>query len=149
MLKFNRAIALVMATTTATLASPALAGDCPTGQERANPLANAPSAPKGVTDTVIGSIDLGSEIGVRGRLLRTRRLVIEPGGVVPMHSHAGRPALIVTVSGEVTEHRSTCAVGIVHRAGDISREADGISHWWINEGRVPAVLLSSDVFEML
>lgn len=148
MSKLNRAVALVLATTAAAVASPALAGDCPTGQERANPLANAPTMPKGVTDTVIGSIDLGSEIGVRGRLLRTRRLVIEPGGIVPMHNHAGRPALIVTVSGQVTEHRSTCAVGIVHRAGDISREADGISHWWINEGREPVVLLSSDVFEM-
>lgn len=127
-------------------AAPAFAGDCPSGQEMANPLTNAPTEPKAVTDTVIGSIDLGSEIGVQGRLLRTRRLVVQPGGIVPMHSHKGRPALIVTVSGQVTEHRSTCAVGIVHHAGDISREADGISHWWINEGTEPAVLLSSDVF---
>lgn len=148
MSKLNRIIGLGLAGAAIAMASPAMAGDCPTGQERANPLANAPMEPKGVTDTVIGSIDLGAEIGVKGRLLRTRRLVIEPGGIVPLHSHAGRPALIVTVSGEVTEYRSTCAIGIVHRAGDISREADGLSHWWRNEGREPVVLLSSDVFEM-
>jgi len=129
-----------------TFAAPAFAGDCPSGQEMATALAGAPTMPKDVTDTVIGSIDLGSEIGVQGRLLRTRRLVVQPGGIVPMHSHKGRPALIVTVSGQITEHRTTCAVGIVHKAGDISREADGISHWWINEGTEPAVLLSSDVF---
>lgn len=128
-------------------ATPAFAGDCPSGQEMANPLANHPTEGKAVTDTVIGSVDLGKEIGVANRLLRTRRLVIQPGGIVPFHSHKGRPALIYTVSGEIIEHRSSCAVPIVHRAGDIAREADGISHWWINEGTEPVVLLSSDVFQ--
>jgi quercetin dioxygenase-like cupin family protein len=128
-------------------AAPALAGDCPQGHEMANPLANAPTMPTGVTDTVIGAIDLGQEIMVNGRQLRTRRLVVQPGGIVPMHSHAGRPALIVTVSGTINEYRSTCSVPIVHKAGDISREADGIAHWWKNEGKEPVVLLSSDVFQ--
>lgn len=130
----------------AVFSTPAFAGDCPQGQEMANPLANAAMAPKDVTDTVIGAIDLGKEIGVDGRMLRTRRLVIQPGGIVPLHSHKDRPALIYTVSGTIVEHRSSCAVPIVHKAGDISREADGISHWWQNEGKEPVVLLSSDVF---
>jgi quercetin dioxygenase-like cupin family protein len=128
--------------------SPALAGDCPSGKEMANALAGHPTMPKDVTDTVIGAIDLGPEIGVEGRQLRTRRLVVQPGGVVPFHSHMDRPALIITISGQVTEYRSTCAVGITHHAGEIAREAEGISHWWRNEGTEPAVLLSSDVFHM-
>jgi len=66
---------------------------------------------------------------------------------VPIHSHKGRPALIYTVSGTIVEHRSSCAAPIVHKAGDIAREADGISHWWQNEGTEPVVLLSSDVFK--
>jgi quercetin dioxygenase-like cupin family protein len=126
--------------------APAYAGDCPSGKEMANALTGAPTMPKDVTDTVIGSIDLGKEIGAQGRLLRTRRLVVQPGGIVPMHSHKDRPALIITVSGQITEHRSSCSMPIVHHAGEIAREADGISHWWINEGTEPAVLLSSDVF---
>ena len=109
-------------------------------------LANAPTMPKGVTDTVIGSVDLANEIGVSGRMLRTRRLVIQPGGIVPLHSHKDRPALIYTLSGSITEYSSACAVPIQHKAGDISREADGLSHYWINHGKVPAVVLSSDVF---
>lgn len=125
-------------------ATPALAGQCSIAG--ANALANAPTMPKGVTDTVIGAVDLGPEINVDGRQLRTRRLVVQPGGIVPLHSHADRPALIVTISGSITEHRSDCTTPIKHHAGDISREADGISHYWINEGRIPAVLLSSDVF---
>ena len=127
-----------------TAATPALAGQCPT--PGTNALANAPMMPKGVTDTVIASVNLGPEIGVDGRQLRTRRLVVQPGGIVPLHSHKDRPALIYTLSGSITEYSTTCAVPIEHTAGDISREADGLSHYWINHGKVPAVLLSSDVF---
>src|SRR3954453_7342968 len=124
--------------------SPAHAGQCPT--PGSSDLAHAPMMPKGVTDTVIGAVDLSSEIGVDGRQLRTRRLVVQPGGIVPLHSHKDRPALIYTLSGSITEYSSTCSVPIEHKAGDISREADGLSHYWINHGKVPTVLLSSDVF---
>ena len=125
-------------------ATPALAGQC--SAAGANALANAPTMPKDVTDTVLASVDLGKEINVDGRQLRTRRLVVQPGGIVPRHSHADRPALIITVSGSITEYRSDCSAPVEHQAGDISREADGISHYWVNNGSEPAVLLSSDVF---
>ncbi len=144
-MRITRTIALTGAVLAAGLSTPAFAGECPAGHARQNALAGAATAPANVTDTVIGSVDLGSEIGVAGRDLRLRRLIIQPGGVVPMHSHQGRPALIVTVRGEVSEYRSTCAVPIVHKAGEISREAEGISHWWKNTGTVEAELLSADV----
>lgn len=138
----NAVFALLAATT---VASPAFAGECPANKAGVNPLTGAPTAPKGVTDTVIGSVDLNAEIAVPDRQLRTRRLVVQPGGIVPLHSHKDRPALIYTVSGAITEYRSSCMVPIQHKGGDIAREADGISHYWINHGKVPAVLLSSDV----
>ncbi len=142
----NIPLAAILATSAAILAgTPALAGSCPAGQTIANPLPGAPMAPAMVTDDLIGSVDLQKEIEVNNRDLRLRRLVVQPGGIVPLHSHVGRPALIITVSGEVTEYRSSCAVGIVHKAGEVSSESDGISHWWKNTGRVPAVLLSADV----
>jgi quercetin dioxygenase-like cupin family protein len=125
-------------------ASPAHAGQCP--KVGTSNFPDAPTMPKGVTDTVIGAVDLGSEIGVDGRQLRTRRLVVQPGGIVPLHSHKDRPALIYTLSGSITEYSTACGGPIQHRAGDISREADGHSHYWVNHGNVPAVLLSSDVF---
>ena len=141
----RRAPLALIALAAAGIATPALAGQCPADQVRDNALAGHPTAPSQVTDDVVGSIDLGTEIGVNGRDLRLRRLVVQPGGIVPFHSHQGRPALIITVSGEVTEHRSSCGVPIIHRAGEVSREAEGISHYWVNHGRVPAVLLSADV----
>lgn len=143
-LKTKLATAAIAVAATGSFASPAIAGQCAT--PGANALANAPTMPKGVSDDVIGSIDLAGEIGVDGRQLRTRRLVVQPGGIVPLHSHKDRPALIYTLSGSITEYSSTCAAPIEHKAGDISREADGLSHYWVNRGKVPAVLLSSDVF---
>ena len=126
-------------------ATPAVAGQCPAGQEMANPLADRATMPKAVTDDLLGAIDLGQEIGVQGRDLRLRKLVVQPGGVVPFHSHDGRPALIITVSGEITEHRTTCGVPITHKAGEIARETKETGHYWINLGKVPAVLYSADV----
>ena len=134
--------ALLAATT---FAAPAFAGECPADKIATNPLAGAPTMPKDVTDNVLASVDLGAEINVADRQLRTRRLVVQPGGIVPLHSHKDRPALIYLISGQITEYRSSCAVPIQHKADEIAREADSISHYWINQGKVPAVLLSSDV----
>jgi len=142
----NIRLTAVLAATAAMLAgSPAFAGMCPVDKTAANALTGAPTAPAKVTDTIIGSVDLAKEIDVANRDLRMRRLVVQPGGIVPLHSHVGRPALIIVVTGTVVEHRSTCSVGIVHRAGEIASESDGISHWWKNIGKTPAVLLSADV----
>lgn len=145
MTKTRLAVAMIAAAAPLALATPAFAGECPAGKMSANALNGAPTAPANVTDDVIGSVDLAREINVADRDLRLRRLVVQPGGIVPLHSHQGRPALIITVSGQVTEYRSTCAAGIVHHAGEVAREAEGISHWWRNEGNEPAVLLSADV----
>ena len=143
---FKYSLAGMAALTAAAIVSaPAHAGTCPAGQSAANALAGAPTMPVGVTDTVVGSVDLNKELSFADHDLRLRRLVVQPGGIVPLHSHAGRPALITVVTGQATEHRSTCAVGIVHHMGDVAHESDGISHWWKNEGRTTAVLLSADV----
>ena len=77
--------------------------------------------PKDVTDNVLATIDLGQEkIALAGRQLRLRKLVVQPGGVVPWHSHDDRPAMIYIVSGEITEYASNCAVPIVHKAGEVA-----------------------------
>jgi quercetin dioxygenase-like cupin family protein len=125
--------------------SPAFAGTCPADQVGTNALADAATKPKGVTDTVIGSVNLGPEINVTGRSLRTRMLVVQPGGVVPLHSHVDRPALIMVSSGTMAEYRSSCLVPITHNAGEVASESGGISHWWKNIGDTVAVLYSSDV----
>jgi quercetin dioxygenase-like cupin family protein len=126
-------------------AAPAFAGECPADQVGANALPDAATMPSRVTDDVIASIDLGDGYGVPGRNLRMRRLVVEPGGVVPLHSHSERPANIYIVKGEVTEYRSTCRVPIQHRAGEVVAEQGETSHWWRNNTRRRAVLISADI----
>ena len=41
---------------------------------------------------------------------------------------------------------SNCSAAIEHKAGEVSVEKLGVEHWWKNTGKVPAVLLSSDIF---
>jgi quercetin dioxygenase-like cupin family protein len=126
--------------------SPAWAGGCPQGKSGINvrPMASNPAS--GVTDSVVGSIDLAKEPAhIEGRLLRLRKLVVEPGGVVPWHSHGDRPAIIVITKGTIVEYASTCSAPIVHAPGDVAIETHVTAHWWRNETSAPVELYSADL----
>ena len=127
----------------------AQAGECPADKRVADGQGQKMAAhgAKEVTDTVIASTDLSKEkVGLRDYLFRARKLVIKPGGIVPWHSHGERPAMIYMVKGTITEYASTCAVPIVHRAGDIAPEMNMTSHWWQNTGKETVELISVDIF---
>ena len=135
-------IALGVAATTA------FAGECPADKRVADGQGQkaGPTMPSGVTDVVRASTDLAKEpAAIKGRQFRLRQLEMQPGGVVPWHSHNERPAMIYVVSGEVVEYASSCATPITHRAGDVAAEKNGTSHWWKNTGSTPAVLISVDL----
>jgi quercetin dioxygenase-like cupin family protein len=143
---FRRVSLAGAALTLSTFFVPAYAGECPADKVKVDVRTTGETAPKDVTDNELQTIDLGPEIqGLDGRRLRFRKLVVEPGGVVPWHDHTDRPALIMTAEGEITEFRSDCSVGVMHKAGDVSKEVRGVKHWWKNEGTVPAVLFAADI----
>ena len=122
------------------------AADCPAGKTAVDAMKPGPTTPSKVTDTVISSIDLapiGS--GFEGRKMRLRKLVVQPGGIVPWHSHEKRPANIYIISGSITEYRSTCAVPIEHGPGDVTSEFGPLAHWWKNNTKKPTVILSADI----
>lgn len=124
----------------------AVAGECPAGKDGANALAGAATAPIGVTDTELAAVDLSKEnVQLAERRLRLRHMTIAPGGVVPLHSHADRPALIMVTSGEVFENNSKCSVPILHKAGDVAREFLGTEHWWQNKSGKPVELTIADI----
>jgi quercetin dioxygenase-like cupin family protein len=126
--------------------SSAFAGECPAGQMRADATKPSTVAAKAVTDKVLAQIDLANEkVALAGHMMRVRKLEVQPGGVVPWHSHGDRPALIYIMSGEIVEHASNCAVPILHKAGEVARETHATAHWWNNQGKVPVVLLSFDI----
>jgi quercetin dioxygenase-like cupin family protein len=125
----------------------ASAGDCPADQVVANGSGQQDQgmAAKDVTDMVLAAIDLSKEkVALVDHQFRMRQLEVQPGGIVPWHSHADRPALIYIVKGEIIEYASTCAVPILHKAGEVSVDA-GRSHWWKNTGTEPVVLISADI----
>ena len=131
------------------LGTAALAGECPADKRVADGQGQKmPSyAAKDVTDTVIVSTDLSREqVALKDYLFRARRLVIQPGGIVPWHSHDARPAMIYVVSGEIFEYASNCAAPILHKVGDVAREAKGTSHWWQNTGANTVELIAVDIF---
>jgi quercetin dioxygenase-like cupin family protein len=150
MTSFNRKIvtqsALLASLLSLLVAAPALAGECPADKVGANPLAGAPTAPVGVMEMELASIDLSMEnVRLPERRLRLRHMEIQPGGVVPLHSHEDRPALIMVNQGQIFENSSKCTVPILHKANEISREFLGVKHWWKNEGNVVVVLTIADV----
>jgi quercetin dioxygenase-like cupin family protein len=127
-------------------ASPALAGSCPADQMKPNARQPVTFQAKGVTDTVLGAIDLAKEpANIKDRQLRFRKLVIQPGGIVPWHSHGDRPAIIYIAEGEIVEYASNCLAPIVHKAGDIRPETNPTSHWWKNLGDKTVILFVGDV----
>jgi quercetin dioxygenase-like cupin family protein len=124
----------------------AFAGDCPSDKVGTDVTKPGPSVPTGLDDKIIASIDLAPlGNGLAGRKMRMRKLTIQPGGIVPWHSHEARPANIYVISGSITEYRSTCAVPIEHKAGDVTAEFGPLAHWWKNNTDKPTVLISADI----
>ena len=137
---------LIAAAATLAAAGLAHAGSCPADKAANNSLPGAATAPVGVVDTELASIDLAQEnVKLDQRRLRLRHMTIAPGGIVPLHSHADRPALIMVNSGEIYEYSSKCAVPVLHKAGEISREFLGTMHWWKNTGTQSVDLTIADI----
>jgi len=142
----KQTLRLIAAAAAFTVAGIAHAGQCPADKATNNDLPGAATAPVGVVDTELASIDLAKEnVKLDQRRLRIRHMTIAPGGIVPFHSHEDRPALIMVNSGEIFEYSSKCAVPILHKAGEISREFLGTKHWWKNTGSQMVDLTIADI----
>ena len=145
---FGRGLVFAGIMTGMTLAdlSASAAGECPSGKSKADVRPPVAHAGKGVTDTVLAAIDLEKEpANIKERQLRFRKLTIEPGGIVPWHSHSDRPAIIYIAEGEIVEYASNCSEPIEHKAGEIRPEVAGTSHWWKNLGKETVILYVGDV----
>lgn len=81
------------------------------------------------------------------RALRLRRIVIQPGGIIPWHDHTDVQGAAVLLSGEATELRNTCLDPMVYHVGDMALEDAATAHSWRNDGSVPAVVLVAHVIQ--
>ncbi|MEM9782627.1 MAG: cupin domain-containing protein [Pseudomonadota bacterium] len=109
---------------------------------------DGPRAAKGVRLVPAGEFDLeDGPAALPGYAMRVRFFEVAPGGVIPQHSHDGRPAIAVVVEGEVTEHRSDKVEPEVLGPGGVSLEPHGLVHWWENTGDTPAKIIGYDVYK--
>jgi quercetin dioxygenase-like cupin family protein len=124
----------------------AAAGSCPADKVLAKPRDIGDHKNVGVKRKTLAVIDLNKWRSVGDLRLRTRRLTIPVGGVVPTHEHDDRPSIVYIIKGEIIEHSTLCSVPILHRAGEWTPEfGPGHAHWWENKGKTEVVLTSSDV----
>ena len=106
-----------------------------------------PTETKGVKISPPTALDLAPEIdGVEGRQLRLRIVTLEPGGVVAVHTHKGRPGVAYVLQGTLTERREG---GWVKQRGVGEAWAEGkdTTHWAENNGATPVVVVAVDVFK--
>ncbi|WP_415919715.1 cupin domain-containing protein [Tateyamaria sp. SN6-1] len=109
-----------------------------------------PSGARNISNVAIANAPLADEgLGqIAGYNLRTRSWTISgDGGIVPIHSHADRPAIVFTLSGEIYEYRSDVENRLLHSAGGLSLEEGDVTHWWLNEGPEDVRLIAFDVFK--
>ncbi len=109
-----------------------------------------PSGPNNITNVAIANAPLAEEgLGqIVGYNLRTRSWTISGDmGIVPIHSHADRPAIVYTLTGEIYEYRSDAKDRILHSAGGLSLEEGDVTHWWLNEGPDDVRLIAFDVYK--
>ncbi|MCE7733169.1 cupin domain-containing protein [Vibrio campbellii] len=108
----------------------------------------APTQPIGETELNIGSIELADvaflkNIDVNRLKLALNEVRIAPNGVVPLHSHNERPAIMFVVQGEITEYNSNVNEPKKHKAPSVAVEFNDVEHWWKNEGDEEVVIYSA------
>ena len=107
--------------------------------------ASPPTASKGVSDSALQSLDLSDEIdSTKGRPLRMRKITLQPGGVLGIHSHKDRPAVSYFLQGEVTYHQAG-KPDVVVGPGQGFAEGKATTHWAENRGTVPAIWIAVDI----
>ncbi|WP_299686252.1 cupin domain-containing protein [uncultured Tateyamaria sp.] len=109
-----------------------------------------PSGANNISNVAIANAPLADEgLGqIAGYNLRTRSWTISGDmGIVPIHSHADRPAIVFTLTGEIYEYRSDADDRLLHSAGGLSLEEGDVTHWWLNEGPEDVRLIAFDVFK--
>jgi len=106
-----------------------------------------PTESRGVSSiTPVGVVPLEGEFeGLQGRVLRSREIVIAPGGVIAVHEHNKRPGMAYILEGEIVEHRNDHKEPITRRAGDAAFEKTGVVHWWENRSEYPVRALVVDL----
>ena len=119
----------------------------PANEQRILPR-SAPSITTKVGVEPLGNLDLSGEFrAMKGRMLRTRRITIAPGGSVAWHQHQRRPGVAYVIEGTLIEVRDDGSAprSIQRTAGDAVFESTGVLHGWRNNSDQPATAVVIDL----
>lgn len=104
-----------------------------------------PKTTQGQSEQVLRTIDLTEEIkSTQGRTLRMRKVTVQPGGALALHTHANRPAVWYLLEGQMTYHYEG-KPDVVANPGDTAAEDRMTTHWGESTGKVPAVWIAVDI----
>lgn len=104
-----------------------------------------PTLTVGQSEELLRSLDLSNELdSTKGRMLRMRKVTLQPGGVLGLHDHVDRPAITYVLQGEVTYHQDA-KPDQVAKAGGGFAEGRATTHWAENTGKVPAIWIAVDI----
>lgn len=106
---------------------------------------SAPTDYKGVTESVLATIDLSKEIdSVENRELRLSRAIVAPGGHIGLHSHQGDPTIVYVLDGVLTNHHDDGTTE-EYRSGQVFAEFGPRSHWVENQGPAPVTFITANI----
>ena len=104
-----------------------------------------PTQNAGQSEEALRSLDLSAEMdSTMGRVLRMRRVTVQPGGVLGLHNHVDRPAITYLLQGEMTYHQEGKPDQVVKPGGGFA-EGRTTTHWAENTGKTPAVWIAVDI----
>lgn len=116
--------------------------ECPAHRTQANAHTSGEPESVGLSGETIGVIPLASD---PTRVVRLRRLTIQPGGAIGWHDHTAVQGMAMVISGEMVETRNSCEDRMIYRAGDVAREDAATAHSWRNETDQVAIVLTAQV----
>jgi quercetin dioxygenase-like cupin family protein len=103
-----------------------------------------PTENKGVEAKSMGTIDLAPDMPAHQ--LRLRSVLVEPGGVIGIHSHKDRPAFVYVLEGTLTELKED-GYTRAYNAGEALTESQDVTHWAENRGTSKVVFVVTDVMK--
>lgn len=130
-----------------TLAATAAALACALSLVSAPAAAQSADAQRvGVNGKVLESIPLANLLdGGAARSLRMRQVTIDPGGLLPLHSHADRPSVSYVLRGTVTETFEDTGESRPLSAGQSYETHGARRHALQNLEQEPAVFIEVDL----
>ena len=117
-------------------------------------ITNAPTTVADEKSTTLKTIEIADikipEGGkpILERQMRVRRLDVFPDGIIGLHDHGNRPAILYVLRGSFTIYNSTSDEPEVVNEGEAVTEFGQLKHWARNNSRtLPLALLTFDLLD--